>query len=123
MLRHPIAAMAAALVAASPAAALSVSASSCNDDSAELVSTGAATTLTVNGADVALDPGYSYANLVCVSRDEATMFGLIRLSPPGEEAYFLLDPETLELTEITEEEAGALEFWQDEDDWGLEFGD
>ena len=42
MLR-PIAALTAALLAASPAAALSVSASSCNDESAELVSTDTAT--------------------------------------------------------------------------------
>ncbi len=77
----------------------------------------------MNGEDVLLEPEFDYENLVCVSRDEETLFGLIRLSPEEEEAYFLLDPETLEMTEITYEEAGALEFWEDEDDWGLDFDD
>ena len=118
MLR-PVAALTAALLVASPAAALSVSASACNEDSAELVTTDAGTTLSVNGADVALEPGFDYEELVCVSRNDETLFGLIRLSPQEEESYLLLDPETLELTEITEAEATTLDFFEDEDDWEL----
>ena len=116
---RPIAALTAALLAASPAAALSVSASACNEDSAELISTGSRTTLTVNGADVALEPGFDYRDLVCVSRNDETLFGIIRLSPREEESYLLLDPETLELSEITEAEATRLDLFQDEDDWEL----
>ena len=119
MLR-PVAALTAALLAASPAAALSVSSSACNEDRAELiVSDDAGTSLTVNGAEVPLEEGFDYEDLACVSHDGVTQFGLIRLSPEDEEAYFLLDPETLEMTEVTEAEAIALDFFEDEDDWEL----
>lgn len=118
MLR-PIAALAAAFLAASPAAALSVSSSACNEQRAELISSDAGTTLTVNGTEVPLEEGFDYEDLACVSRDGETQFGLLRLSPEDEEAYFLLDPETLEMTEVTEEEAIAFDFFEDEDDWEL----
>lgn len=121
MLR-PIAALL-ALLAASPVAALSVSASSCNDQSAQLVSDDGDTTLTLNGEEVPLEPDFAYENLLCVSRDGDTLFGLTRLSERGEETYLLLDPETRELAEITFEEAGKLDFWEDEDDWGLDLLD
>ena len=110
----------AAIAAASPAAALSVSSSACNGEAAELVSTDAGTTLTVNGTEVPLEQGFAYEDLLCVSRDGETQFGLIRLAN-DEETYFLLDPETLELTEIGLKEAEALEFWEDEDAWDLDF--
>src|SRR5688500_11459413 len=90
----------AAIAAASPAAALSVSSSACNGEAAELVSTDAGATLTVNGQEVPLEQGFDYEELLCVSRDGAATFGLIRVSGQGEEAYFLLDPGTLELEEI-----------------------
>lgn len=118
MLR-PLAALTLALLAASPAAALSVSVSACNEDSAELVGNESGTTLSVNGAEVPLEEGFAYEDLLCVSRDGKTLFGLTRLSRDSEESYLLLDPETLELTPITSEEAGRLDFWEDEDDWGL----
>ncbi len=109
------------LVAASPAAALSVSSSACNGESAELVSTDAGTTLTVNGAEVPLDRGFEYEDLLCVGRDGETLFGLIGMSGQGEEAYFILDPRRPEMTRIDAAEAEALEFWEDEDDWNLDF--
>lgn len=110
-----------ALAAASPAAALSISSSACNGESAELVSTDAVTTFTVNGTEVPLEEGFDYRDLLCVSRDGETLFGLIRLSEQEEETYFLIHPETRELAEIDFQEAAALDFWKDEDDWELDF--
>ena len=106
----------AALLAALPAAAASLSTSTCNGQSAELASTGSGTTLTVNGTDVPLDQGYVHTGLSCVSRNGATLFGLIRSAGDVEE-YLLLDPATLEVSQVTYEEAEALDFWQTEDDW------
>jgi hypothetical protein len=105
-----------ALLAAGPALADSTSRSACNDQSAELSTTAAGTTLTVNGTEVALDPGFTYTGLSCIGRDGETSFGLIRSSGDTEE-YLLLDPETLETTEIPYDEAEALHFWDTEDDW------
>lgn len=119
MLR-PIA-IVAALIAASPAAALSVSNTSCNGETASLMSDAAGTTLTVNGADVPLEKGVEYGNLVCASRDGVTQFGLVRTTADGE-AYLLLDPATLEWTEVPVDEAARLDFFEDEDDWGLGTG-
>jgi hypothetical protein len=73
----------------------------------------------VNGTDVALEPGLDYENLLCVSRDGTALFGMTALSEGGEEAFMLLDPTTLEITQITEAEAAALDFFEDEDDWEL----
>ena len=106
----------AALLAALPAAAASLSTSICNGQSAELASTAGGTTLTVNGTDVPLDKGYVHTGLSCVSRDGATLFGLIRSAGDVEE-YLLLDPATLEVSQVTYEEAEALNFWETEDDW------
>lgn len=110
--------MLAMLLAAGPAAALSVSNTSCNAETASLVTDEAGTRLTVNGAEVPLDEGAEYGNLSCISRDGATQFGLVRRSSEGE-AYLLLDPATLEWTEVSEEEAARLDFFDDEDDWDL----
>ncbi len=108
----------AALLAASPAAALSVSNTSCNAETASLVTDEAGTRLTVNGADVPLEEGAEYGNLVCTSRDGVTQFGLVRTTAEAE-TYLLLDPATLEWTEVSEEEAAGLDFFDSEDDWGL----
>ena len=106
----------AALLAALPAAAASLSTSTCNGQSAELASTASGTTLTVNGTDVPLENDFAYTGLSCVSHDGATLFGLIRSAGDVEE-YLLLDPATLEVSQVTYEEAEALDFWQTEDDW------
>ena len=106
----------AALLAALPAAAASLSTSTCNGQSAELASTASGTTLTVNGTEVPLDQGFAHTGLSCVSRNGATLFGLIRSAGDVEE-YLLLNPATLEITQVTYEEAEALDLWQTEDDW------
>lgn len=111
----------AALLAASPALAVSMSNAACNGESASLVSDESGTRLTVNGVAVPLEEGARYGNLACVSRDGAIRFGLIRTTPQGE-AYLLLDPSTLEWAEIGEEEAARLGLFQSEDDWGLGTG-
>lgn len=116
MLRSP-AILLGTLLAASPAAALSVSVAACNEHSAELVADGRDATLTVDEVEVPLEPGADYEDLLCVERDGRTLFGLIQLSEEGDETYFLLDPESLELAQIPYEEAEALEFWDTEDDW------
>jgi hypothetical protein len=113
----------AALLGASPALALSVSSAACNDQAAELVVDGTGATLTANGRAVALpdlvEPGARWDGLRCLSRDGATVFGLTQQTAEGDEAHFLLDPATGALAAITYEEAGALGFWEDEDDWDL----
>jgi hypothetical protein len=117
MLR-PIAALL-ALLAATPAAALSVSSAACNDQSAELVVNAQGTRLSINGEDVPLEPGFGFENLVCVSRDGDMLFGLTRVASETELAYLVLDPKTGEFTEVSEEEAADLGFFEDEDDWEL----
>jgi hypothetical protein len=117
MLR-PIAALL-ALLAATPAAALSVSSAACNDQSAELVVNAQGTRLSINGEDVPLEPGFGFENLVCVSRDGDMLFGLTRVASETELAYLVLDPETGEFTEVSEEEAADMGFFEDEDDWEL----
>ena len=113
----------AALLAASPALAVSVSSAACNDQSAELVSTDAGTTLTVNGEEVELpdlvEEAARWDGLRCLSRDGDTVFGLTQVTSEDDEAHFLLDPATGAVSAITFEEAGALGFWEDEDDWDL----
>jgi hypothetical protein len=106
-----------ALLAASPAGALSVSSSACNGQEAELVSDDNRTTLTVNGTEIPLEPGFDYNGLRCLSRDDVTLFGVTRVGPEGEEAWFLLDPARMTLQEIPEDEAASLDFFQTEDDW------
>lgn len=104
---------------ATPAAALSASSAACNGEEAQLVSDDAGTRFTVNGEEVALplDGGVRYADLLCVSRDGRTLFGLTQYSVEDDMSYYLLDPTTGELTNITSAEAEALEFWETEDDW------
>lgn len=113
----------AALLAASPALAVSVSSAACNDQAAELVVTGAGASLTVNGEEVALpdllEAGARWEGLRCISRGGDTLFGLTQLTVEDDEAHFLLDPATGAVSAITYEEAGALGFWEDEDDWDL----
>lgn len=106
-----------ALLAATPAAALSVSSAACNGQSAQLVTDAAGTRFTVNGDEVALEEGIILRDLSCVSRDDDTLFGLTGLSADSEEAYFLLNPETLVLAPVSYEDAEALGFWDTEDDW------
>ncbi len=113
----------AALLAASPALAVSVSSAACNDQAAELVVTGAGATLTVNGEEVALpdlvEAGARWDGLRCLSRDGDTVFGLTQLTVEDDEAHYLLDPATGAVSAISYEDAGALGFWEDEDDWDL----
>lgn len=113
----------AALLAASPAWALSVSSAACNDLSAELVATEAGATLTLDGVEVALpdllEAGARWEGLRCVGRDGDVLFGLSQVTREEDEAHFLLDPATGEVTPITHAEAGELGFWEDEDDWDL----
>ncbi len=114
-----IAAALLAMLAATPAVAVSVSVASCNGHSAELVGDGSGWTLKVDGTDVALTPSTEWEGPICVSRNGETLFGLIQLSGEEDESYFLIDPATRELAPISYEEAEALEFWEDEGDWHL----
>jgi hypothetical protein len=108
-----------ALLAATPAAALSVSSAACDDQTAELVTTEQGTRLTVNGEDVPLDPEFGFENLLCASQDGETVFGLTRVASETDLTYLLLDPETRKFMELTEAEAADLGFFEDEDDWEL----
>jgi hypothetical protein len=108
-----------ALLAATPVAAQSVSSASCNDQSAELVTNDEGTRLTVNGEDVPLDPEFAWENLLCVSQNGSTVFGLTRVASETALSYFLLDPATREFAELTDAEAAQLGFFEDEDDWEL----
>ncbi len=107
------------LLAAAPAAALSVSQAACNDQSAELRGDASGWTLSVNGENVPLplDGGVRYDGLLCVSRDGETLFGLTQYSVEDDMSYYLVDPGTGELTNIRSAEAEALGFWETEDDW------
>lgn len=112
-----IAALAPVLLSAAPAAALSVSVSACNGESAELVDDGRDVRLEVNGTSVPLEQGFTYDGPICVTRDGVTLFGFIRIATGDEEDYLLLDPRDLRFSRIPYEEAEALDFWQTEDDW------
>ncbi len=117
-MRRPLLLLPLALLA-SPASALSVSSAACNGQAAELVTDGAGTRFTVNGEAVSLplDGGVRYDDLLCVSRDGQTLFGLTQYSVEDDMSYYLVDPGTGELTNISSEEAEALDFWETEDDW------
>lgn len=112
-----IAISAAALLAATPAAALSVSVAACNEHSARLVADETGATLTVNGTDVPIEQDAGYRDLLCVTtKDGGSHFGFTALSVEDDERHFLVDPETLEVRQITYEEADLLEFWDDPED-------
>lgn len=68
----------------------------------------AAPTLEVNGAAVTLEEGPSYGGPVCVAWRGAPHVGFTEYMGNAYETYRLVDPATLEVTEVTAQEAEAL---------------